>query len=140
MKKLLSLFIAMNLFGFSASSQAEDLLQVYKQAKETNPELLKALAERNSVFQGINIARSPLLPKLDLKANAKYNKKFRNSEQEGYGSNVSLMLEQTIFDMAKWSKLNQAEKLASIADIDYQNAQQNIKSNLLKDIVPLQSG
>ncbi|MDC9616361.1 outer membrane channel protein TolC [Xenorhabdus khoisanae] len=126
MKKLLSLFITLHLVSFSTSSHAEDLLQIYKQARETNPELLKALADRNSVFQGINIARSPLLPALDLKAKAKYNKEFRDSEQEGYSSSASLMLEQTIFDMAKWSKLNQAEKLASIADINYLIAQQKL--------------
>ncbi|WP_446471501.1 outer membrane channel protein TolC [Xenorhabdus stockiae] len=126
MKKLLSLFITINLASLSASSHAEDLLQVYKQARDTNPELIKALADRNAVFQGINIARSPLLPTLDLEANAKYDKKFRNSKQESYNPNASLMLKQTVFDMTKWSKLNQAEKLASIADINYRSAQEKL--------------
>ncbi|PHM59536.1 outer membrane channel protein TolC [Xenorhabdus ishibashii] len=126
MKKLLSLFIATNLVCFSTSSHAEDLLQIYKQARETNPGLLKALADRNSVFQGINIARSPLLPKLELDTNVTYKKKFRNSRQESYSPDAGLTLEQTIFDMSKWSKLNQAEKNASIANINYQNAQQQL--------------
>ncbi|MCC8364716.1 outer membrane channel protein TolC [Xenorhabdus sp. PB61.4] len=126
MKKLLSLFIAMNLVGFSTSGHAEDLLQIYKQAKETNPELLKALADRNSVFEGIDLARSPLLPQLSLTAGAKYLKSFRNSEQENHGINAGLSLKQSIFDMSSWSKLNQAEKKAGIADISYQAAQQKL--------------
>ncbi|WP_446469913.1 outer membrane channel protein TolC [Xenorhabdus stockiae] len=126
MKKLLSLFIAMNLVGFSTSGYAEDLLQIYKQAKETNPELLKALADRNSVFEGIDVARSPLLPQLSLNAGASYTKAFRNGKRETHGTNAGLSLKQSIFDMSFWSKLNQAEKKAGIADISYQAAQQKL--------------
>ncbi|PHM71750.1 outer membrane channel protein TolC [Xenorhabdus sp. KJ12.1] len=126
MKKLLSLFIAMNLVGFSTSGHAEDLLQIYKQAKETNPELLKALADRNSVFEGIDVARSPLLPQLGLSAGANYGKNFRSGKQETHGTRATLSLKQSIFDMSIWSKLNQAEKKAGIADISYQAAQQKL--------------
>ncbi|MDX7987067.1 outer membrane channel protein TolC [Xenorhabdus sp. 12] len=127
MKKLLSLFIAMNLVGFSASSHAADLLQIYQQAKETNPELLNAQAKRNSIVEGINIARSSLLPQLSLSAGVDYKKGFRSPENsESHSTNAGLSLTQTIFDMSKWSKLNQAEKNAAIADITYQTAQQEL--------------
>ncbi|MDE9481239.1 outer membrane channel protein TolC [Xenorhabdus bovienii] len=127
MKKLLSLFIAMNLVGFSTSSHAEDLLQIYKQAKETNPELLKAQADRNSIVEKINEARSPLLPQLGLSADVDYDKSFRSkTDSENYGTNAKLQLTQTIFDMSKWYQLNQAEKSAGIADISYQVAQQKL--------------
>ncbi|MDE9445615.1 outer membrane channel protein TolC [Xenorhabdus bovienii] len=127
MKKLLSLFIAMNLVGFSTSSHAEDLLQIYKQAKETNPELLKAQADRNSIVEKINEVRSPLLPQLGLNAGVDYGKSFRSkTDSESYGTNARLQLTQTIFDMSKWYQLNQAEKSAGIADISYQVAQQKL--------------
>ncbi|MBI6548837.1 outer membrane channel protein TolC [Xenorhabdus lircayensis] len=127
MKKLLSLFIAMNLVGFSTSSHAADLLQIYQQAKETNPELLKAQADRNSVVEKINEARSSLLPQLGLSASANYGKGFRDSRNtESHGTDASLKLTQTIFDMAKWNRLNQSEKSAGIADINYQTAQQKL--------------
>ncbi|MDE9432851.1 outer membrane channel protein TolC [Xenorhabdus bovienii] len=127
MKKLLSLFIAMNLVGFSTSSHAEDLLQIYKQAKETNPELLKAQADRNSIVEKINEVRSPLLPQLGLSAGVDYGKSFRSkTDSENYGTNAKLQLTQTIFDMSKWYQLNQAEKSAGIADISYQVAQQKL--------------
>ncbi|CDH05625.1 outer membrane channel; tolerance to colicin E1,segregation of daughter chromosomes, role in organic solvent tolerance [Xenorhabdus bovienii str. oregonense] len=127
MKKLLSLFIAMNLVGFSTLSHAEDLLQIYKQAKETNPELLKAQADRNSIVEKINEVRSPLLPQLGLNAGVDYGKSFRSkTDSESYGTNARLQLTQTIFDMSKWYQLNQAEKSAGIADISYQVAQQKL--------------
>ncbi|MBC8952567.1 outer membrane channel protein TolC [Xenorhabdus sp. PB62.4] len=129
MKKLLSLFIAMNLVGFSTSSHAADLLQIYQQAKETNPELLKAQADRNSVVEKINETRSTLLPQLGLSAGVDYNKSFRvpkDKQSESHGSSAKLQLTQTIFNMAKWNQLNQSEKRAGIADIDYQTAQQKL--------------
>ncbi|WP_338884309.1 outer membrane channel protein TolC [Xenorhabdus sp. TH1] len=129
MKKLLSLFIAMNLVGFSTSSYAADLLQIYQQAKETNPELLKAQADRNSVVEKINQARSSLLPQLGLSADVNYGKGFRNRvarNTESHGTSAGLQLTQTIFDMAKWNQLNQSEKNAGIADVNYQTAQQKL--------------
>ncbi|MDC9580087.1 outer membrane channel protein TolC [Xenorhabdus sp. PR6a] len=127
MKKLLSLFIAINLVGFSTSSYAADLLQIYQQAKETNPELLKAQADRNSVVEKINEARSTLLPQLGLSAGVSYGKGFRDSKgSESHGTNAGLQLTQTLFDMAKWNRLSQSEKSAGIADINYQTAQQKL--------------
>ncbi|WP_337236102.1 TolC family protein, partial [Vibrio cholerae] len=72
MKKLLSLLVTMSLAGFSTASQAEDLLQVYQKAKDSNPELRKSLAERNQAFEKINEARGSLLPQLGLGASADY--------------------------------------------------------------------
>ncbi len=130
MKKLLSLFIAINLVGFSTSSHAADLLQIYQQAKETNPELLGAQADRNAVVEKVNESRSTLLPQLGLSAGIDYGKGFRAPQnQESYGTNASLQLTQTIFDMSKWYQLNQSEKRAGIADVDYQAAQQKLILN-----------
>lgn len=43
MKKLLPLLIGLSLAGFSTMSQAENLLQVYKQARESNRICVKPL-------------------------------------------------------------------------------------------------
>lgn len=51
MKKLLSFLIALSLGGFSAMSQAENLVQVYKQARESNPELRKTVAGCDAAFE-----------------------------------------------------------------------------------------
>ncbi|KAA1192253.1 outer membrane channel protein TolC [Photorhabdus heterorhabditis] len=127
MKKLLSLLIAMSLAGFSSASQAEDLLQVYKQAKESNPELRKSMAERNAAFEKINESRSPLLPQLGLNTGYTYNSGYRDTRnQESNTLSTTLKLTQTIFDMSKWRQLNLQEKTAGIADVTYQSSEQKL--------------
>ncbi|MBS9424325.1 outer membrane channel protein TolC [Photorhabdus caribbeanensis] len=127
MKKLLSIFIAMSLTGFSSMGQAEDLLQVYKQAKESNPELRKSIAERNKAFEKINESRSPLLPQLELNTGYSYNSGYRDQrDTESNTLNAKLGLSQTIFDMSKWRQLNLEEKTASIADVTYQSSEQKL--------------
>ncbi|MBE5204320.1 outer membrane channel protein TolC [Pectobacterium quasiaquaticum] len=130
MKKLLPLLIGLSLGGFSAMSQAENLLQVYQQAKSTNPDLRSSAATRDAAFEKINQARSPLLPQLDLGADYTYNRGYRDSK--GVDSNVkgaSLQLTQTLFDMSKWRALTLQEKQAGIEDVTYQTAQQNLMLN-----------
>ncbi|MCE1695430.1 TolC family protein, partial [Enterobacter hormaechei] len=79
------------------------------------------------VVEKINEARSTLLPQLGLSAGIDYGKGFRDSRNsESHGTSAGLKLTQTIFDMAKWNRLNQSEKNAGIADISYQAAQQKL--------------
>lgn len=130
MKKLLPFFIGLSLGGFSFASQAEDLLQVYQQARLSNPDLRSAAADRDSAFEKINEARSPLLPQLGLGADYTYNNGYRDSS--GLHSNTtsgSLQLTQTIFDMSKWRALTLQEKAAGIQDVTYQVAQQDLILN-----------
>ncbi|HEY4434817.1 MAG TPA: outer membrane channel protein TolC [Lelliottia sp.] len=130
MKKLLPILIGLSLTGFSAMSQAENLLQVYQQARLGNPELRKSAADRDAAFEKINEARSPLLPQLGLGADYTYNNGFRDAN--GVNSNVtsaSLQLTQTLFDMSKWRALSLQEKSAGIQDVTYQTDQQTLILN-----------
>ncbi|VTR54507.1 Outer membrane protein tolC precursor [Serratia fonticola] len=127
MKKLLPLLIGLSLAGFSTMSQAENLLQVYKQARESNPDLRKTAADRDAAFEKINEARSPLLPQLGLSAGYTYNNGFRDAN--GLDSNTtqgSLALTQTIFDMSKWRALTLQEKAAGITDVTFQTSSQKL--------------
>ncbi|HGJ5875118.1 MAG TPA: outer membrane channel protein TolC [Arsenophonus sp.] len=127
MKKFISLFITINLLGLSASGQAENLLQVYQKAKESNPDLRKSLAERNQAFEKINESRSPLLPQLGLGANFTYNSGYRdNRDTQNNQLGANLKLTQTIFDLSKWQQLNIQQKTAGIADVTYQTNQQKL--------------
>lgn len=117
----------MSLAGFSTASQAEDLLQVYQKAKDSNPELRKSLAERNQAFEKINEARSPLLPQLGLGASIDYKSGYRdakNTESNSLGANLTLT--QTIFDMSLWRQLTMQEKTAGMSDVTYQTSQQQL--------------
>ncbi|MEX9251714.1 outer membrane channel protein TolC [Pseudenterobacter timonensis] len=130
MKKLLPILIGLSLTGFSAMSQAENLLQVYKQARLSNPELRRSAADRDAAFEKINEARSPLLPQLGLGADYTYSNGFRDAN--GVNSNAtsaSLQLTQTLFDMSKWRTLSLQEKSAGIQDVTYQADQQTLILN-----------
>ncbi|MEQ5140104.1 outer membrane channel protein TolC [Proteus vulgaris] len=127
MKKLLSLLITMSLAGFSSASQAEDLLQVYQKAKDSNPELRKSLAERNQAFEKINEARGSLLPQLGLGASADYKSGYRDArDTESNSIGASLTLTQSVFNMSLWRQLNLQEKTAGMSDVTYQTSQQKL--------------
>ncbi|WP_045856850.1 outer membrane channel protein TolC [Raoultella terrigena] len=130
MKKFFPILIGLGLTGFSAISQAENLLQVYQQARVSNPDLRKSAADRDAAFEKINEARSPLLPQLGLGADYTYTNGYRDSN--GVNSNVtsgSLQLTQTLFDMSKWRALTLQEKAAGIQDVTYQTDQQTLILN-----------
>lgn len=130
MKKLFPILIGLGLTGFSAMSQAENLLQVYQQARISNPDLRKSAADRDAAFEKINEARSPLLPQLGLGADYTYNNGFRDNN--GINSNAtsgSLQLTQVLFDMSKWRALTLQEKQAGIQDVTYQTDQQTLILN-----------
>ena len=130
MKKLLPILIGLSLTGFSAMSQAENLLQVYQQARLSNPDLRKSAADRDSAFEKINEARSPLLPQLGLGADYGYSQGYR--DQSGVNTTTtsgSLQLTQTIFDMSKWRALSLQEKSAGIQDVTFQTDQQTLILN-----------
>jgi len=130
MKKLLPILIGLSLSGFSTLSQAENLMQVYQQARLSNPELRKSAADRDAAFEKINEARSPLLPQLGLGADYTYSNGYRDSN--GVNSNAtsaSLQLTQTLFDMSKWRALTLQEKSAGIQDVTYQTDQQTLILN-----------
>ncbi|WP_297203573.1 outer membrane channel protein TolC [uncultured Pluralibacter sp.] len=130
MKKLLPIIIGLSLAGFSALSHAENLLQVYKQARLSNPDLRKSAADRDAAFEKINEARSPLLPQLGLGADYTYSN--GNRGQSGVNSDsadASLRLTQTLFDMSKWRALTLQEKAAGVQDVSYQTDQQALILN-----------
>lgn len=127
MNKLLPLIIALSFAGLATNSYAEDLLQVYQKAKESNPELRKSLAERNQAFEKITEVRGSLLPQLGLGADYNYTSGYRDTrDTESNQLSASLSLSQTIFDMSKWRQLNLQEKTAGISDVTYQTSQQQL--------------
>lgn len=130
MKKLLPILIGLSLSGFSTLSQAENLMQVYQQARLSNPELRKSAADRDAAFEKINEARSPLLPQLGLGADYTYSNGYRDANGiDSNATSASLQLTQTLFDMSKWRALSLQEKSAGIQDVTFQTDQQTLILN-----------
>ncbi|WP_159565734.1 outer membrane channel protein TolC [Budvicia diplopodorum] len=130
MKKLLPLIIGLSLGGLSTLTYAENLMQVYQQAKSNNPDLRKVAADRDSAFEKISESRGALLPQLGLNAGYTLNRGYRdNSNSQNDVSTGSLQLSQTIFDMSLWRQLNITEKQAGVQDVAYQAQQQTLILN-----------
>ena len=127
MKKLLPLIIGLSLGGLSTLTHADNLMQVYQQAKSNNPDLRKVAADRDSAFEKISESRGALLPQLGLNAGYTLSRGYRdNSGQQSDTTSGELKLTQTIFDMSLWRQLNITEKQAGVQDVAYQAQQQTL--------------
>lgn len=129
MKKLLPIIIGVALSTPSAFVHADDLMQVYEQAKKSDPTLLQAAANKDAAFARIGTSKGSLLPQINLTAG--YNL-IRNSDAGGEGGNLSdtntlsagINLSQELFDKSTWVNLDLAELTARQSDAVYAAQQQ----------------
>lgn len=125
MKKLLPLFIGMALGSFSSLAAADDLAQIYNQAKENDPQLLRAAATKDAAFEAVNSSQSSLLPQIDLTAGyniLRSDEDRRDNDRLTAGINLS----QELYQQSSWVSLDISEKNARQADSAYAAEQQNV--------------
>lgn len=128
MKKTLLFLISLAL---SPSIFAENLIQVYEQAKETNPDLRSAYANKEKAYSAISGSRASLLPQIGLTASYGITEGIR--DKKGINSRSATFydatLTQSIFDYSIWKTLDITKKQASIYDITYQSQVQSVILN-----------
>ncbi|MFM2643849.1 outer membrane channel protein TolC [Vibrio chagasii] len=117
------------LLAMSGTVKADSLSEIYGLAKQHDPELLEAAAQRDSAFEAINSTRSNLLPQIDLTAGYVYQDTDRH-EADGSSGNINLGLVQSIYDRSSWISLNISEKTAREADARYAVTQQSVIYNI----------
>ena len=117
------------LLAMSGTVKADSLSEIYGLAKQHDPELLEAAAQRDSAFEAINSTRSDLLPQIDLTAGYVYQDTDRH-EADGSSGNVNLGLVQSIYDRGSWISLSISEKTAREADARYAVTQQSVIYNI----------
>ncbi|PSV43643.1 outer membrane channel protein TolC [Photobacterium indicum] len=122
MKKLLPLIISVALGSFSQTALADDLANIYQQAKQNDPQLLRAASDKDSAFEAINSSRSSLLPQINLTAG--YNVATLDGDSDGF--NGGLSLSQSIYNRSSWINLDIAEKVARQSDASYAASQQDL--------------
>ncbi|NAX21488.1 outer membrane channel protein TolC [Vibrio sp. V39_P1S14PM300] len=125
MKKLLPLFISAALGSLSTSAWADTLAEIYNQAKDNDPTLMSAAAQRDTAFEAVNSSRSVLLPQIDLTAGYNINRSdedARENDKLTAGVNFS----QQLYNRSSWISLDTAEKTARQADSTYAAAQQDL--------------
>lgn len=122
MKKLLPLIISVALGGLSQAALADDLAEIYQQAKQNDPQLLRAAADRDAAFEAINSSRSQLLPQINLSAG--YNVTRMDGDDDGFNGNLALS--QALYNRASWVNLDISEKQARQSDASYAVSQQSL--------------
>ena len=127
MKKLFPLLISAAISGAPFFANADDLISIYQQAKQSDPTLLQSAANKDAAFAAIDGGRGALLPQINLTAG--YNM-VRNSESAANSPfsdsntlSAGVNLSQSLFERSSWLNLSLAEITARQADAAY-NAQQ----------------
>ncbi|OCG02662.1 outer membrane channel protein TolC [Gilliamella apis] len=128
MKKTLTFLIGLAL---SQSVFAENLVQVYEQAKETNPDLRSSLAEKDKAYSAISGSRASLLPQVGLSASygVAHGRRDNSGIKTKSGSLYQVAVSQSIFNFSNWKALDITKKQATIADISYQYQGQTLILN-----------
>ncbi len=134
--RLHPLALALLLTGFSAQSQATDLLQAYDLARQSDPQLSAAESQKNAQGEGVVQSRSALLPQIS--GDASYSKS--NSDSDGsqvFGSQVQpasvstrestdrsygISIRQSIYDHGDYARLGASKFRASQAEADFDTA------------------
>ncbi|MCG3729945.1 outer membrane channel protein TolC [Vibrio cincinnatiensis] len=125
MKKLLPLLVSATLGGLSVSAWADDLAQIYDQAKENDPQLLSAVARRDAAFEAVTSSRSTLLPQINLTAGYNLTRSDEDS-RESDRLTAGISFSQELYNRSSWVTLDTAEKQARQADAEYAVIQQNL--------------
>lgn len=125
MKKLLPLLVSATLGGLSATAWADDLAQIYDQAKENDPQLLSAAARREAAFEAVTSSRSTLLPQINLTAGYNLTRSDEDARESDRLS-AGISFSQELYNRSSWVTLDTAEKQARQSDAEYAVIQQNL--------------
>ncbi|HAS51296.1 MAG TPA: type I secretion protein TolC [Gammaproteobacteria bacterium] len=111
---------------------AEDLLQVYRQAQDSDPVVKAAAATQQASEETLPQARALLLPSLD--GSVQSGKDFGTNDSSAGGSrnysfdtyNYSVSLNQPIYDRGSQVQQRLAQSTVEKADVDFRNAQSDL--------------
>ncbi|PSW12330.1 outer membrane channel protein TolC [Photobacterium rosenbergii] len=105
---------------------ASDLVQVYEQAKQYDPQLLQIAAQRDAAFEAINSSQSVLLPQISLAAGYDVT---RSNDMGSFDRNTAMVgvgFSQQLYNRSSWVSLALAEQQARQADAIYATEQQSL--------------
>ncbi|RKF18450.1 outer membrane channel protein TolC [Alginatibacterium sediminis] len=128
MLKLKSSLVILGLCGLSNIALADDILQIYQLAKERDPLILQAKAQRDAQFERITETRAATLPQVGLTAGVSYTEVGGSSAFSNGNAGVTgnIGFSQNLYSQALWTNLSLAEKAASQSDAEYGFQQQSL--------------
>jgi outer membrane protein len=125
-------------------AHADDLIQIYGEARASDPQLAGAEATHYATRENVDQARSALLPQIG--ASLSYSQSHGSSggpqfvtnedgsqslvnvtsSSDNYSRTLSGRLDQSILDLSKWTALKSARSVAKAGDATYEAAQQDL--------------
>jgi len=124
--------LASLLLGVSPLARAEDLLQIYDLAVDSDPVLKEAQANLDATREVKPQAKALLLPNIGITGKATYNNartsghtssgSFKRSDSYVDGS-INPVVTQTVYNRANWIQLKQTDNTIAQAEAQYSNAQ-----------------
>lgn len=136
--------LAVALAGIPLFAHGEDLMDVYQQALNQDPQLAQQAAQSKATQEGVPLARAQLLPQLSAgltlqQTNGNSGTFTSNPGQAGPGQsqntpdyghvrnrNWFVQLQQTVLDFGKYADLSAAHSQADSAEAQYQSALQGL--------------
>jgi outer membrane protein len=126
MKKLLPLLISVTLGSTSTYAFADDLAGIYDLAKDNDPTLLRAAAQKDAAFEAVTSTKSALLPQINLAASYDINNSSDLPSNEYNQLQAGVSFSQALYQRSSWINLESAEKSARQADASYAATQQQL--------------
>ena len=140
----LSLALALVLGTGASLARADDLIQIYGEARASDPQLAGAEATNQANSESVDQARSALLPQIG--ASLAYSQSHGSSggpqfvtnedgsqslvnvtsSADNYSRTLSGRLDQSILDLSKWTALKSARATVKSSDATYEAAQQDL--------------
>ena len=139
----LALLVSLACLG-ATTAHAEDLMDAYRQARQSDPVLQQSEAQRRIVSEDVSQARAVLLPQIsaqgsfsDSHGSSSVNQPVSNGAGEfqvfatrtdsaSRSFQKSATLDQTIFDFGKFASVAAARAQARGGDANYQAAEQDL--------------
>jgi len=150
MIRIRSLSLALVLALGASAAQADDLIQIYQEARTSDPTLAGAEATKLATDEGVDQARSFLLPQLG--ASIDYTRSRSGNDADGtlrveepdgtviprsyssttttsHSRSMGASLTQSILDISKWTALKASKYTADAGAATYTAAQQQLMIN-----------
>lgn len=127
-KKLISIIVGLTTMATTHLSYAENLVDIYRQAKANDPVVLKAQAQFTAAKENIVQARAALLPQLSAFGSYELTESEVNdvTSEDNKVKTIGANLSMELYNHATWLRLDSSKKSAHQSDIAYQVAQQQL--------------
>ena len=116
--------------SLSLSAHAEDLMDIYKEALQKDTQVAQAKADADAAHAGLTEATAALLPQIDVVGSITKTRTNTIKAYNARGSNKqatgAINLSQTLWRHSSWANRSIAEKTATLKDLAYADAQQNL--------------